>query len=74
MAKYQFVGFPIVPDGTVDVPDDAIIVGANFNVQSQWQIMCLMPLPVKAAPKQEAAAEEEKTEEGTEDANVPPES
>lgn len=64
MAKYTFVGFPVQPDQTVGIPDEALIVGANFTVQNQWQIMCLMPVlevPVPEMPAPEASTPEAST-------------
>lgn len=79
MTKYSFVGFPVQQDSSVDLPDDVVVVGANFTIQNQWQIMCLVPMPAQPEGEGAEGAEQTQTEEGNDEeggehADVPPES
>jgi hypothetical protein len=83
MARYMFVGFNVEPDASVEIPDEAIVVGANFSMGNIWQIMCLVPSESQARQAAESGPEPSEAvggeleggeeQEEDEDANVPPE-
>ena len=72
--QYRLVAVDVSPQRLVDIPNDYVILGAQYTQNHTWQILCLAPLGSADRGIEGFTLTNVDDSEGTEDAEVPPKS